>query len=342
VRVLHLIHSHTLSHSEGQDIYLVQKGFSDYARFFSLIKSSRPDILHVHCAGNETFGIYAGIARIFGVRIVRTLYSPILFSYWYIVKQLSARFFYAYTMCTSRYDMDYVDQYHLSAKAKRSLVYQGVDTVSFEQIPKKDTARNHIYKKLGIAFTKSIRIIGTVVKAGEGDGVEHLIDAAYLADTYKNLTNTIFVILYEGRAKPDVQKQIDDLHVHGICFVIDDLEDAVQHIPAFDILVSPRTTPGDLYTLLAAMYMHVPCIATRVGDAHEFDQYIAAPLVPMQSAKFLTEAIMYVIQHENPATYRLRHKHAILPKKYTEEHEFSAIKEIYYKVIRKTKHLTIS
>ncbi|MES2623308.1 MAG: glycosyltransferase [Patescibacteria group bacterium] len=342
MRVLHFIHSYTPPHIPEQDIYLVEKGFSDYKRFWNVLKETTPDVIHMRATGKETFGIYALIAFLHRIKVVRTLYAPIMFTYWYILKQLCARHLYGHTICTSKYDMDHIDQYHLAGKSKRSLIYRGIDLIPTTEILKKDTARSFIYKKLGIAFTKNIRIVGTVIRQDEGNGVEHLIDAAYLADKYKNLTNTIFVILHDGHVDSALQKQIENSHVQGICFIVDQVENPEQYIPAFDIFISPRTSSGDLYTLLTAMYMHVPCIATRVGDAYEFEPFVAAPLVPMQSAKFLTEALMYVIQHESPTSAKLRSKIPALPKKLTHEHELMAVKDIYHKVIRKIKHITIS
>lgn len=336
MKVLHIINSYELKGGvPTKDVFHVAKGFQDYKRFLSVLKSVRPEIIHIHSVGSETFGIYAMLARFNKVKVVRTLHAPVQISNWYIVKQLSARLFFSHTIATSKYDLQYVDKFHLAAKSKRTLIYQGLDAKKYIDYPKREASRLHVYKQLGISFTKNIRIIGTIVMDDSNNGLEHLIDAAYLADKYKNLTNTVFMILSRGTVAREIKDQIAELHVEGICLIIENFEKPEEYIKAFDVFISPRTKAGDLDMLLHAMYLRVPVIATKVGDAKEFEQYVAAPLVPVESAKFLTEATMYVIRNENPAAQKNLEKNFELPKKFTTENEFTTTHEIYSKVLKR-------
>lgn len=337
MKIVHVTESYVLKDDvPAKDIYRVAKGLKDYKRFLHVLKSTRPDIVHMHTVGKETFGIYALIARINRIKVVRTLNSPLQISYWYTVKQLCIRFFFSHSIVTSKYDLQYIDKFHITARTKRSLVYKGVDEKKLVNLPKKEASRLHIYKKLGISFTKNIRAIGTIIGDDIDTGIEHLIDAAYLADKYKNLTNTVFMILSKGIVSKEIKDQIAELHVEGICLVIEHFENPEEYIHAFDIYISPRTKAGDIYTLLQSIYMQVPIIATKVGDTKELDTYVAAPLVPTGSAKFLTEAVMHVIKNENPLALKLRTKSYELPKKFSMENEFISIHEIYSKVLKRT------
>lgn len=336
MKVLHIINSYVLKDGiPAKDVFQVAKGFQDYRVFLSVLKSVRPEIIHIHSVGSETFGIYALIARFTKIKVIRTLHAPIQISNWYIVKQLSARAFFSHTIATSKYDLMYIDKYHLAGKSKRALIYQGLDAKKYIEYHKKDASRLHVYKQLGISFTKNIRIIGTIVKDDSNNGLEHLIDAAYLADKYKNLTNTVFMILSRGTIPQEIKDQIAELHVEGICLVLENFENPEEYIKAFDVFISPRTKAGDLDMLLHAMYLRVPVIATKVGDAKEFEQYVAAPLVPVESAKFLTEATMYVIKNENPTALKNLEKNFELSKKFTTENEFTSTHEIYSKVLKR-------
>ncbi len=340
MKVLHVIDSYVLSEDIlTKDTYRVGKGLQDYKRFLNIIKFNRPELVHIHEVNAETFGMYALLARINKVKVVRTIHTLLSISNWYTVKQLAARFFFNHTIVTSKYDLMNIDKFHIASKGKRTLIYKGVDKKKDVDYLKKDASRLHIYKELGISFTKNIRIIGTIMMNDADNGIEHLIDAAYLADKYKNLTNTVFMILCQGKVSTQVRDQIAELHVGGICLVIENFEHPEEYIKAFDIFISPRSKSGDFNLLLLCSYLHVPMIATKVGDAKEFELEVAAPLVPPQSAKFLTEAIMFVIKNEVPTSKTITKKHPI-SKKFTAENEFIVTHEIYNKMAQK-RHIKI-
>jgi len=230
-----------------------------------------------------------------------------------------------------------IDRYHIAKKTRRSIVYQGFTEQYAEDMSSKESARSSIYKKIGVSFTKNIRMVGTILDTDEHTGIEHLVDMAYLADMYKNLTNTIFVILARGSISTEVREQIAETKVDGICFIVEFVTNPEEYIQAFDIYVSPRTSVGDLYILIAAIHMRVSCIATKVGDTEELESYVAAPLVPIQSAKYLTEALMYVIARSKEVVSRVGVRPAVLPRKFTQDGERLALSNIYERVGKSNK-----
>jgi tRNA-dihydrouridine synthase len=264
------------------------------------------------------------------------MHNPSIFSYAYILKRLCTRVFISHTICTSASDMSSVDTYHLAKRSRRSLIYTGVDEISKNMITK-EAARSFIYRRLGVSFTKNIRIVGMIMRETKDSGAEYFIDMAYLADLYKNLTNTIFIILHTHPISEDVQTHIDHMGVDGICFVIGSVHNPEQYMHAFDIYVSPRTYLGDMYTILRAMYAQVSCIATKVGDTLELQQYVSAPLVPATSAKYLTEALMYVIDQHKQSLGKINTKTSVFPKKFTQNVEKSTTLDIYKKIFAKRK-----
>jgi Glycosyltransferase Family 4 len=335
VHILHLTHSYDIPTNTEQEIYQITLGFSGYLDFIRYIKKNRYEIIHIHSVAKETFGIYAFFAKLYGARVVLSMHNPTVFSYGYILKRLCARFLISHTICTSRYDVRMIDTYHIARKSRRLIVYQGFAEQYKEDMFSKESARSHLYRKMGISFTKNIRIVGTIVADDDKNGIEHLIDAAYLADTYKNLTNTIFVILVRETISESVRTQIHEMKVDGICFIVEHVENPEEYMRAFDIYVSPRVHVGDLYVLITALYMHISCIATKVGDTEELDAYVGAPLVPVRSAKYLTEALMYVIARSKEIVTKIGARPVMLPKKFTEEAERTAINNIYERILKK-------
>lgn len=341
MKILHLTHSYTLSEFLIDDIYHISqsKGFfqllSSYIRFWKYFTRNTYDILHIHSIENETFGMYAFIARCKGLKVVLTVHDQKRYTYVYIIKRLISSFFISHTMCTSKYDMSMLRTYHISKKSERSLVYQGVDEKKENDMYKKDFCRSFIYKKIGISFTKNIRMVGVIVKDNACSGIEHVIDAAYLADLYKNLTNTIFVILSKGKIPEYIYTQIHEQKVEGILFVVDLVENPEQYMKAFDIIISPRLTVGDMNMLLQATYNRIACIATNVGDTKEIEKLLAVSLVPIESAKYLTEALMYVIEHSKHILPKSKKDILIFPHKFTKDFEKSMTEEVYKNSIKK-------
>jgi glycosyltransferase involved in cell wall biosynthesis len=334
VKILHLTYSYTPKDIIPEDIYKVSSENSVF-QFWKFLQTHPYNILHIHTVNNETFGMYALIARVQGLRVIITQHNPTVFSYAYIIKRLAMRWCISHTVCTSRYDMYMVEKYHLAKKSKRSLVYEGVDSEDIQHVLDKESARSFIYKKIGVSFTKNIRMVGIIVDEDAYSGVEHVIDMIYLADLYKNLTNTIFIILTKHGISKDVMAHIHDVHVEGICFCIEYVHNPNQYIKAFDIYISPRVRSGDLYHIIQAMHAQVSCISTKVGDTLELDTYVSAPLVPPASAKYLTEALMYVIAKNKEISSRIGVKAHVFPKKFTVDVEKKLTQEIYNKVKKK-------
>lgn len=341
MKILHLTKSYIQKDVLPEDIYTVSSNtslvflFSKYNIFRNFLKNHEYDVLHVHSVASETFGWYAWVARLCGMKVVLSMHNPSVFTYAYVVKRLAARMSISHIICTSRYDMNFVDTYHLARKSKRSLVYEAIDVLDIKDILGKESARSYIYKKLGVSFTKNIRIVGAVINNEHNDGIEHMIDMAYLADLYKNLTNTIFIILSKQKLHQNIHDQIHDSGVDGICFIIEDIENPEQYIKAFDIYLSPRIEAGDLYTVIRSIYAGISRIVTKVGDMKEVEAYVSAPLVPINSAKYLTEALMYVIARDKEVSSRVGVKPSVLPKKFLKDTERHMIGEIYTKVLRK-------
>ncbi len=329
MKILFVTDLETSTSLKLQHVHVARKGFSNYKKFRDEVKDTCPDIIHLISVKKNTLGIYAGIAKILRIPVVETLQNPFFNSYWYIAKKIAARFFLTHTICTSKFDLWNVDRLHLARKSKRSLIYSGLKKAHTELL-KKDAARTEIYKKIGTTFTKKIRIVGVIADLQDvHNGVEHVIDSAYLADKYKNLTNTIFMILLRNNASQDLRNQIEELNVQGICILVEHVEYPELLIHAFDILVSPRTASGDLHMMLEVLQQKIPAIVTLVGDMEEIAMYMAATPVPPQSAKYLTEAIMHVIKNPSKKEY-------VFPIKYSHEQGVLMLKDVYRKVHKKS------
>ncbi len=312
-----------------------------FAQTYKLVKSIKPDIVHVH--SSKAGSLCAVAARLAGAKVVYTVHGfvfnepmSIFKKYFYLVSELTARFFRNYTITVSKFDLITGRKYHIIPKKKGVVIYNGIDPKRVDDILTKEKARAILYEKMGFTFPKSVRIVGLVANLYQAKGVEYLIDAAYLAERYKNLTNTICIVIGEGDLRKELESQIEERNVQGIFFLIGSIPDAYRYLKAFDLFVMPSIKEGFPYALLEVMMARVPFIATKVGGIPEIAEYAYSPLVEAGSAKYLTERIMDFIAHEKPASRKkVKEVESGLPKKFTLEAMVTEIEGVYGRLRKK-------
>lgn len=313
--------------------------FKAFAQTYKLVKSIKPDIVHVH--SSKAGSLCAVAARLAGAKVVYTVHGfvfnepmGIFKKYFYLISELTARFFRNYTIAVSKFDLATGRKYHIIPKKKGIVIYNGIDPKKVDSILTKEKARAALYEKMGFTFPKGVRIIGLVANLYPAKGVEYLIDAAYLAERYKGLTNTIFIVIGEGELRKELEQQIAESGVQGIFFLAGSVPDAYKYLKAFDLFVMPSVKEGFPYALLEVMMARVPFIATKVGGIPEIAEYSYSPLVEAGSAKYLTEKIMEFIAHEKPAGRKkvVKVEESSLPKKFSLSNMIDEIEGVYGRV----------
>lgn len=309
-----------------------------FSQTYKLVKSIKPDIVHVH--SSKAGSLCATAARLAGAKVVYTVHGfvfnepmSVFSKYFYLVSELVARFFRNYTITVSKFDLATGRKYHIIPKKKGIAIYNGIDPHKVDSILTKEKARTALYDKMGFTFPKGIRIIGLVANLYPAKGVEYLIDAAYLAERYKGLTNTIFIVIGEGELRKELEEQIKEHNVQGIFFLMGAVPDAYKYLKAFDLFVMPSVKEGFPYALLEVMMARVPFIATKVGGIPEIAEYAQAPLVEPGSAKYLTEKIVDFIANEKPVSRKkVKYIESGLPKKFTQAAMVAEIEGVYGRV----------
>lgn len=309
-----------------------------FSQTYKLVKSIKPDIVHVHSSKAGT--LCATAARMAGAKVVYTVHGFVfnepmswVKKYFYLVSELAARFFRNYTITVSKFDLATGRKYHIIPKKKGIAIYNGIDPEKSNSILTKEKARSALYEKMGFTFPKGIRIVGLVANLYPAKGVEYLIDAAYLAERYKGLTNTIFIVIGEGELRKELEAQIVEHNVQGIFFLMGSVPDAYKYLKAFDVFVMPSVKEGFPYALLEVMMARVPFIATKVGGIPEIAEYSYAPLVEPGSAKYLTEQIVEFLTNEKPASRKkVKDVESGLPKKFTQAAMVLEIEGVYGRV----------
>lgn len=304
---------------------------------WKIIRNIKPDIVHLHSSKAGT--VCAVAAKLAGVKVVYTVHGfsfnePMgkLSTYFYIISEFVARFFRNYTITVSKFDFDVGREMHIIPAKKGGVVYNGIDETKVKKILPKIEARQSIFQKMGISFDDEVCIVGLVANLYPAKGIIHLINAAYLAKRYKNLENTIFVIIGEGMLRTQLQEEINDLGIESMFFMIGSIPDAYRYVKAFDVFLMSSVKEGFPYTLLEVMLAKVPFLATRVGGIPEIAQYAAGPLIIPGSAKYLTEGLMNFL-HKKPTARKVPIKE--FPSMFTVHYMIDQVERVYGKILEK-------
>lgn len=301
---------------------------------FKLVRRLKPDVVHLHSSKAGTVGAVA--SRLAGVKVVYTAHGFVfnepmsgLKKKFYIVSEFVARFFRNYTITVSKYDQHVGRKMHIVPRHKGEVIYNGIDESMEKRVVTKKEARRILFEKIGIGFSDDVKVVGLVANLYESKGVTYLIHAAYLAKRYKDLKNTIFIVIGEGHLRKELEKEIEELEVGTIFFLVGSVPDAYRYLKAFDLFAMPSVKEGFPYALLESMLAHVPFIATKVGGIPEIEQYSVSPLVAPGSAKFLTEAIVKFLGEP-------KHKKIDkepFPEKFTLRHMVDRVERVYERLV---------
>jgi sugar transferase (PEP-CTERM/EpsH1 system associated) len=186
-------------------------------------------------------------------------------------------------------------------KAKIKLIYNGIDTDFFEPSSHRD---RQVFE--GFALEHDI-VVGTIGRLDPVKNQSIMIDAYQLVCEKKpSLKDSLkFAIIGSGPLADDLDTRIinaglqDQIWLPGARYQIRELLDAM------DIFILPSIAEGIPMTLLEAMSMEKPVIASNVGGIPEILDDDNGIMVAPRNASQLADAILFVIEnHEKSIIMR--------------------------------------
>ena len=245
--------------SLGRDVAL----FSDIASFFQLLKllrSERPDILHVNSSKAAALGALA--ARLCGIkRIVFTVHgwpfkedrnifakSLIHFISWF------TSFLSHATIVVSKQDEEIGRKMFFVGK-KVHYIPLGIEPPMFMPREEASTA-------LSIS-TSNPRIV-TIGELTNNKGHRYAIDA--IAELKKRGIIIDYFLMGDGELRAQLEQQARDHGVADRIHFLGFVENASQYLKAFDVFLLPSIKEGTPYVLLEAAAAGLPIVATNVID----------------------------------------------------------------------------
>jgi L-malate glycosyltransferase len=138
-------------------------------------------------------------------------------------------------------------------------------------------------------------IVGAVAALTSEKGHKYLIDAAALV--VREVPDARFVILGEGELRPTLERQIKELHLDKHVLLPGFRADILAFIKSFDVFVMSSLAEGLGTSLLDAMALSKPTIASDTGGIPEVVSHgETGLLVPPRNHRALAGAVTSLLQ----------------------------------------------
>lgn len=292
----------------------------DVRTFFALlsvIRTEKPDVLHVNSAKAGGLGALAG--RI--LRVPRVIFTMHGFAFnenrGWVSKKLIATFTWL-TVILSNRSIAVSDTLATFVprllQKKIAVIKNGVRPIDFKS---REDARAFLEGKCAGLSARNIADtfwIGTIAELHPIKGLPYAIEAINILR--KSHPNTCYVIMSGGEMQEALEAQIRSLKLEGTVFLSGFVTDAAEYLTAFDAFLLPSLSEGLGYVLLEAGLAHLPIVATNVGGIPEvIKDGESGILVPPKSPEKIADALKRYM--ENP---KICHAHVAKQAESMERH----------------------
>jgi glycosyltransferase involved in cell wall biosynthesis len=139
--------------------------------------------------------------------------------------------------------------------------------------------------------------IGTIAELHPIKQLNRAIDS--IASISRTSPKVRYVIIGAGECKERLQQQVRDLGIEEHVFFTGSLYEASRFLKAFDIFVLPSASEAFGYVLLEAGLAHVPVVATNTGGITDMITHNQTGLlVPVHDTLALTNALQTLLKNK--------------------------------------------
>lgn len=269
--------------------------FSVVLKFFYLLIKEKPVILHTHLFHANIIGRIVG--RLAGVpTIISTQhYSSAFHGYLGVVVDKISSIFVDKIIAVCEAAKSFCVKTEKISPKKVEVIYNGID---LDLIDKQRFGQS---LKERIPLLREGPIIGCVGRFVEVKGYRYLLYA--VAEIIKCYPTAKFMFLGYGPLKDKLKDLTLELNIQNKVMFFDSAATRVtEFLSILDVYVLPSLSEGLSITLLEAMAMNKPIVATNVGGNSEvIIDYETGILVPAADSGRLSQAIITVLQDNNLA-----------------------------------------
>jgi glycosyltransferase involved in cell wall biosynthesis len=277
-----------LLHHRGVTVYPVKIGFHIdplcFGKIYSLLKKINPAIVHTHLIHGDVYGICA--ARCAGITsIVSTRHNDDTFRLnpgisalnSFLDKKISK------IISISGWIARFVKKYEAVPSKKITTIYYGMAALQ--------TALTESSVRDEVGFSKEHIVLGIIARLVEQKGHRYLIEA--FASAIKKNSNLKLLIVGDGVLRSSLESYVRKEKLDGIIRFTGYRSDVADVLAALDIFVHPSLWEGFGLSILEAMAMGKPVIATNVSAIPELvEDGVTGLLVKTKDSTSLAQAIV--------------------------------------------------
>jgi glycosyltransferase involved in cell wall biosynthesis len=274
----------------GIDVAYLHRSKFDPATLPALLKEvdrRQADVLHMHGYGATSFGRLAAAMR----RLPTVLHehANLTDTPWF--QKIADRALAPYTdiaLAVSRSTADFVIRARLVPAERTKVVYLGVP---IEEFSRPRTREQIAADRRALDIPSDAFAVGCVTRLMPSKGNEFLVEAARLV--IDRVPHVRFYIVGEGELLPELQGRARSLGLGDRLTFCGFRRDVAEAYAAFDLAVFPSLWEGTPLTVLEALAMGKPIVATDADGLQDvLTDNVDAKIVPRRNAAALADAIV--------------------------------------------------
>lgn len=247
-----------------------------------LFKKEKVDVVHAHTGHAVAIAAFATFGTQIPIVATRRVDFPLSDNFFSKIKHRRVSRFIAIS--------EKVNQVLIESgipESKIRLVKSGVDFNRFQNVKKVDR------RELGV--NDDSIIIGQVAALAPHKDQETLLRAFHLL--LKKNPKVVLVLIGDGDKKEFLKKLVVDLDIQNKVHFLGFKENSISYLASFDIFCLSSNAEGLGTSILDAMGVRVPVVATRAGGISEIIQdgvtgYLSAPSDPAELSRILEKAVL--------------------------------------------------
>ena len=173
---------------------------------------------------------------------------------------------------------------------KLHVVSDGIDPSSLKSVVNTNARR-------GLGISADRQLIVTIASLTECKGHRYLLEA--MSRIVRNHPNAILVCAGEGPLELQLRKRVEDLGLQQNVRFVGFRSDALEIVWDADLMVVPSVSEGLCSSIIDAMFLHCPVVATRTGGIPDLLEspagelgWMVPPRDPVALAATIEEALI--------------------------------------------------
>ncbi|UCG50630.1 MAG: glycosyltransferase [Candidatus Latescibacterota bacterium] len=209
-------------------------------------------------------------------------------------------------------------------------IANGIDVASLASCVAPETARH----KANMGFGVDDPVIGLVARLSPEKNHTTLIEA--FGRVVQEIDTARLVLVGAGELREKLRDQVRQMGLADSVKFIGEQKDIGAILSVFDVFALPSKEEGLGITLLEAMAVGVPVVATRVGGIPEIvEDGVTGKMVPPGDPAKLAEAILWVLKNPGEAMAMTEKARDLVTQRFGIEQMTAKYEEVYWEIHNK-------